>query len=86
MLTYLCFCFCFYREEKKRKKKKRKEKLGLERDGEGEDCDKEDRQFDEQASDVFEAEERVVEEGEGAGDSLRRRGWSHDLLKHWQAL
>ncbi|KAJ8541273.1 hypothetical protein K7X08_002089 [Anisodus acutangulus] len=40
-------------------------------DGERKDSDKEDRQFDEQASDVLEEEKRIVEEGEGASDPVR---------------
>lgn len=55
-------------------------------DGEGKDCDKKDRQFDEQASDVLKAEEWIAEEGERAGDPVRRGGRSHNLLQHWQAL
>ena len=43
----------------------------IESNGERKDRDKEDRQFDEQASDVLEAKEWFVEEGEGACDPVR---------------
>ncbi|KAA8528389.1 hypothetical protein F0562_035744 [Nyssa sinensis] len=70
-------CFCLHQKEQQKRSR---------RDGEREDRDQEDRQLDQQASDVFKAEERIAEEGEGAGDTVRRRSRSHDLLKHRQAL
>ncbi|KAK3006623.1 hypothetical protein RJ639_017670 [Escallonia herrerae] len=54
--------------------------------GEREDSDKEDRQFDEQAGDVLEAAQWAAEEGQGAGDPVRRGGGSSHLLQHQQAL
>lgn len=54
--------------------------------GEGEDPDKEDRQRDGEAGDVFQEEEGTAEEGGGALDPLRRRGRPYHLLVDWQAL
>lgn len=60
--------------------------FGSEENGEGEDSDKKDWQSDKQASDLLKEEEWTDEESERAGDTLRRRSWSHDLLQHRQAL
>lgn len=54
----------------------------LYKDGEREDRDTEDRRHDEQASNVFEEEERIAEEGERAWDPLRRGSRSYHFLQH----
>ncbi|URD82816.1 hypothetical protein MUK42_09834, partial [Musa troglodytarum] len=50
------------------------------RHGEGEDTDEADRERDEPAGDLLQAEERAAEEGLGAVGALRRRGRAHHLL------
>lgn len=56
------------------------------RNGERKDCYPEDRQFNEQASDFLKAKERIVEEGKGTCDPVRRGSRFSDLLKYRKAL